>query len=254
MNKDPFKDKLIPYADGELDAAQAAELEAHIEQCAECRAELQSIRSLFSALRNAEPEDPGELFWKQFRNNVREQIDASPRMRAAHTARALPSWAGRAAMAAALLAAVISGAWFLRPHSKPVTKALAPAVAATPDPAPAPQHTHEELVLMAALKNAALAPDITQQITPQTAAPAPDNTQSSASDNSLESFPFAEDQTTELAEYYDSEVYIFDDTLTGEYIMPDVLNQLTDQETQSILQSLEQEDQSKIPSAPKGVS
>ena len=45
-----YRDKLVAYADGELDGAEARELHAHIETCADCRARLALLKRSYAAL------------------------------------------------------------------------------------------------------------------------------------------------------------------------------------------------------------
>lgn len=51
MSRDDFSVRLHAYADGELAADEARVVEAHLETCAACRAELAQIRELKAALR-----------------------------------------------------------------------------------------------------------------------------------------------------------------------------------------------------------
>lgn len=51
MNCDTAKATLEPYLDGELDRAAVDELEAHLDSCAACRAELASLEELKRAVR-----------------------------------------------------------------------------------------------------------------------------------------------------------------------------------------------------------
>lgn len=256
MNNDPFFEKLIPYADGSLDAPERAELEAHLAQCPDCRAELKQIQTLFQSLRNAQPEDPGEVFWQKFRNGVREQIQAAPRARRAPGASVMR----RAALAAALLAALISGVWFLRPEPRtnqqqaapraPVSQAAKPETDKPAPAATAEKTTREELVIIAALDN----PSIAHDTTPRTVTSATAEIQETEVTAPAAEFPFEIEDTEELAAISEDDIYLFDDTLTGAYIMPSVLNDLTDEEARSVLQSLESEDPDEQSAAPHGVS
>ena len=53
MTCDTMKTVLHGYLDGELDAARAAEFEAHLEGCPQCLAELESQETLRTSIRNA---------------------------------------------------------------------------------------------------------------------------------------------------------------------------------------------------------
>ena len=57
MNCQQARDLLSLYVDGELPAAERAELEEHLEHCEECRCELAELRALVNAL-GALPQEP----------------------------------------------------------------------------------------------------------------------------------------------------------------------------------------------------
>jgi anti-sigma factor RsiW len=54
---------LSAYADGELDAAQRADVEAHLAVCTECKRELSMIRTLGGAMREARSESGAASVW-----------------------------------------------------------------------------------------------------------------------------------------------------------------------------------------------
>ncbi len=56
---DPFRERLSPYLDGELEGTEAGALEAHLQGCAACRRELEQLRALVPAARGL-PERPPE--------------------------------------------------------------------------------------------------------------------------------------------------------------------------------------------------
>jgi len=60
MTSDPFTDRLSDYADGELDAAERAAVEAHLAGCAPCRTaldELGAVAARAKALSDPAPPD-----------------------------------------------------------------------------------------------------------------------------------------------------------------------------------------------------
>ena len=102
---DEFALRLHAYADGELDAAAARAVEAHLETCAECRASLKDIRTLKAAVKQIHwgqvpPGDLGE--------SVRKRMAADRALR-------LGMWSG-----GGLLAACLTGAFLLFGPSSPV--------------------------------------------------------------------------------------------------------------------------------------
>lgn len=107
-DRDDFTLRLHAYADGELDAAEAKAVEAHLETCAACRAELAGIRELKAALRTLD-----------FSEVAPDGLAAVIRRRVA-AARNRTVWAS----AGALLAACLAGALFLMRPVSPVDDAV----------------------------------------------------------------------------------------------------------------------------------
>jgi hypothetical protein len=64
--------KLSAYIDHELDAASARQLESHLEQCGECREELDAFHGLDALLRGLPSIDLGPEFASQMVERVRE--------------------------------------------------------------------------------------------------------------------------------------------------------------------------------------
>lgn len=64
MSEDPFRDKLIAYLDGQLDASERSELEQHLKKCYGCRNELEALKStLILTSADAPPRFSG-IEWK----------------------------------------------------------------------------------------------------------------------------------------------------------------------------------------------
>lgn len=93
MSGDAFRDKLIPYLDGELCEADTAELERHLKRCLQCRKELEAIRAVLSLTSIDAPPEFAEVEWKT------------------HPVKRIPwwRWAWVPASAAAVLAILIFG-------------------------------------------------------------------------------------------------------------------------------------------------
>ncbi len=45
MSRDPFRDKLVAYLDGQLNASERSELEKHLKKCYGCRKELEALKA-----------------------------------------------------------------------------------------------------------------------------------------------------------------------------------------------------------------
>ena len=111
MNKDDFTLRLHAYADGELDAAEALRVKAHLETCADCRAELAAIRELKTALHGL---DFSEVAPHGLGADIQRRV-ALARMRD----RAI--WTGGTA---GLLAACLAVAFFLVRPDSPIDDAV----------------------------------------------------------------------------------------------------------------------------------
>ena len=95
--------RLGAYLDGELDAARAAEVGAHLEGCAACAALLERHRALRAAIRSELPSYPAP---DALRTRVQEAVrEAAPRL----GARRATLWRALAVAASALL--VVAGTW-----------------------------------------------------------------------------------------------------------------------------------------------
>jgi len=72
--KDQWTDKLSDYLDGELNAAEQAELEEHLSSCAECSAVLERLRQVVNRAQGLEDQPPANDLW----SGIAERIGAMP--------------------------------------------------------------------------------------------------------------------------------------------------------------------------------
>jgi anti-sigma factor RsiW len=100
MNHQEIQERIHPYVDGELDVANAREVELHLSACEECRALEQRIRALSSVLTASAPayHAPAAL-----RKNVRAAL-----RKEAKPARQIGWWVFAAGAACALLLLVFA--------------------------------------------------------------------------------------------------------------------------------------------------
>jgi anti-sigma factor RsiW len=94
---------LIDHLRGDLDAGERARVEAHLADCAACRAARASYARLVGALARTEPPAP-PIHWGAYRAELRERLERRGAGRAAR------GWLGRpvpALVAAALVAALV---------------------------------------------------------------------------------------------------------------------------------------------------
>jgi hypothetical protein len=72
---DKWKDRLSAYVDGELDSVDRAALEAHVEQCDECRETLKQLRGVVGWAQSYEGRRPTRDVWP----GIAAEIRKSPR-------------------------------------------------------------------------------------------------------------------------------------------------------------------------------
>ena len=140
------KEKLSGYYDGELDAAEKAEVERHIASCSECLRELGELKSAAILVK----ELPRLRAPRSIAEGVQKEIQAAGRVHSFAKVRRTVMWA---ASAAAVLFIGINVIYFTsnspRPAASEVAKTLSPAPVlgrATPPPAeePARRQVEEE--------------------------------------------------------------------------------------------------------------
>jgi anti-sigma factor RsiW len=65
--------KFSDFIDGELPAAERAELEQHLVGCERCRGELESFKKTLSAVQGAQSATPSAEFMESLRSQIRER-------------------------------------------------------------------------------------------------------------------------------------------------------------------------------------
>lgn len=73
MDHQRAQELLSDYLDGELSGADLADLEQHLESCAECQAELESLRKTLSVLGGLKPAEPSPDFLQQVNQKLRRR-------------------------------------------------------------------------------------------------------------------------------------------------------------------------------------
>ena len=110
MTCNEIKELTVPYLELDLEPSLVRDVTAHLEACAGCRAEMETVRQVLVRVKGVAVPDPGERFWNEFHGQVRRELarERSP----------VPSWqwTGIAgwpmALAASLL--LLVGAWSLK--------------------------------------------------------------------------------------------------------------------------------------------
>ena len=104
MAEDRFEELLGPYLLGELTVEEARELDRHLEECSECRHELDRVRQTHNLLRQLATNEPPAELKDQLLEQVRGEIPA----------RSGREWWFWASAAAALLVIAVLGAGVFR--------------------------------------------------------------------------------------------------------------------------------------------
>lgn len=74
----PWTERLSPYLDGELDAAESAELEAHLDACADCRDVLRDLRAVVESSSALEDRPPANDLWPAIADRLGPRPDVVP--------------------------------------------------------------------------------------------------------------------------------------------------------------------------------
>lgn len=134
----PWQDRLSEYLDGELDEAERSALEAHLEECGECRETLQELRAVVALAQSLEDRPPAVDLWPVIAERIGDEargakvVDASAwrPMRTRRVTLSIPQLA-----AAAIAIMLLSGAtaWLALSRSGvgpagPVTASSEPAI------------------------------------------------------------------------------------------------------------------------------
>lgn len=110
MTCDEIKELTVPYLELDLEPARVRDVTAHLEGCAGCRAEMETVRQVLVRVKGVTVPDPGDRFWKDFPGTVRREL--------ARERPPIPSqlWKGIAGWPMALAASVLLlvGAWSLK--------------------------------------------------------------------------------------------------------------------------------------------
>ncbi len=122
-----YEERIILYLYGELSEKEKAEVESHIQECAECAQDLAYTQKVFQALDEAQvavPEANWEKCWKRIDSGIPEK----PKRKKSFLA--VPQWAYAAAgLLAVLVVGIIIGRFWFAPGEKaaPQPAAAAPA-------------------------------------------------------------------------------------------------------------------------------
>jgi anti-sigma factor RsiW len=110
MTCNEIKDLTVPYLDLDLEPVRVRDVTAHLEGCAGCRAEMETVRQILVRVKGVTVPDPGDRFWNDFPDKVHRDL--------ARERPPIPSrlWKGMSGWPMALAASVmlLVGAWTLK--------------------------------------------------------------------------------------------------------------------------------------------
>ncbi len=112
----PNETVINDFVDNALAPAQQAEVERHLEECAECRAVVNDLREIRAAARTLDPRDPPARAWSRLERAI--TLEANHAAAPVWTGLFRPAVLGWLAAAAVLALAVVVGVRF-RPAAAP---------------------------------------------------------------------------------------------------------------------------------------
>ncbi|TAL12284.1 MAG: zf-HC2 domain-containing protein [Nitrospirae bacterium] len=116
MTCSEIKELTVPYLELDLEPSRVRDVTAHLEGCAGCRTEMETVRQVLVRVKGVAVPDPGDRFWDEFSDRVRRELareweqgrsQAAPLRR---PKRAMTMWP--MALAASVL--LLVGAWSLK--------------------------------------------------------------------------------------------------------------------------------------------
>ncbi len=126
------------YLDGRLADRERALLEAHLQECSGCRAEVESLRQALAALKTLTRPIPRPGGWERLEARLRQK--SQPAARPVAGVRLVPGglrWGAAGVAAALVVLTLVSAPW--RGPSAPRVASVPPAVSTVPQlPAPGP--------------------------------------------------------------------------------------------------------------------
>lgn len=97
---------VVPYLDGRLGVEERAEVERHLEACAECQARVSGVRGVLEVLSQWEAAEPSEGFSRAVETRLEAEAQAEAARQARWVVRLRPAHAGVLAAAVAVLLVV----------------------------------------------------------------------------------------------------------------------------------------------------
>ena len=75
MTCNEIKELTVPYLELDLEPSRIRDITTHLEGCAGCRAEMETVRQVLVRVRGMAVPDPGDQFWREFPHRVRRELE-----------------------------------------------------------------------------------------------------------------------------------------------------------------------------------
>ena len=69
-----IKGLTVPYLELDLEPSRVRDVTAHLDGCAGCRAEMETVRQVLVRVKGVTVPDPGDRFWSGFPDKVRREL------------------------------------------------------------------------------------------------------------------------------------------------------------------------------------
>ena len=110
MKCNEIKELTVPYLELDLEPSRVRDVTAHLEGCAGCRTEMETVRQVLVRVKGVAVPDPGDRFWSEFPGRVRRELARERPPGPSRLWKGMAGWP--MALAASLL--LLVGAWSLR--------------------------------------------------------------------------------------------------------------------------------------------
>ncbi|TRZ98025.1 MAG: zf-HC2 domain-containing protein [Nitrospiraceae bacterium] len=105
-----IKELTVPYLELDLEPSRIWDVTAHLDGCAGCRTEMESVRQVLVRVKGMAVPDPGDRFWNEFPGKVRLALARERPPIPAGLRKGMAGWP--MALAASVL--LLVGAWSLK--------------------------------------------------------------------------------------------------------------------------------------------
>ena len=69
-----IKDLTVPYLELDLEPSRVRDVTTHLDGCAACRTEMETVRQVLVRVKGVGVPDPGDRFWNEFPGQIRREL------------------------------------------------------------------------------------------------------------------------------------------------------------------------------------